>query len=190
MSDFWSSTLGEVTGKPEDAFAKTFKHIPDGTTALAKINSFKKETDQGGINYFNLEWQLIEGDFKGQKVNQKLKVWGNPDDKEPGRTKHRALNMLKLLYQLYNIRPKNGSEPSDQDLSSFVGRIAGILIRETEPNQEGKSYNWVAEVHNSQGFKSETGIKLEVVHSRENLETAFSRNPKGQEVEMDSDIPF
>ena len=43
MSDFWSSELGEVTGSAEDAFAKTFTRIPDGTMALARIEKFKND---------------------------------------------------------------------------------------------------------------------------------------------------
>ena len=47
---FWESELGEVTGTAADAFAKSFTQIPDGTMALARIESFinitpKKEGD-------------------------------------------------------------------------------------------------------------------------------------------------
>ena len=187
---FWDSEIGEVTGKPEDAFIKDFRTIPDGTTAVAKIHAFKKATDKQGLSYFNIEWQLLEGDFRGRTVNQKLKVWGNPNDKEPGTTKHRALNMLKLIYQLYSIRPKNGTEPSEEDLGVFIGKTAGILIRETEPNEKGDSFNWVSEIHPAVGYKSETGVKHEMVHSRDSLDSAFSRNPRGADDELADDIPF
>lgn len=162
---FWKSEIGEVTGKAEDAFAKNFKQIPDGTTALAKIEGFANEVHkESGFKYLQISWKLTDGDFKGQKVQQKLKVYGGDKfDKDPMKTRHRALNMLKLIYELFNVKPKHTNPPSDQDLAIFVGKIAGIKIRETEPNDNGKQYNWVAEVHPAQGFKCETGVGLIVV---------------------------
>jgi hypothetical protein len=162
---FWESDLGDVTGKSEDAFAKQFTQIPDGTKALAKIESFTNQVHkESGFKYLNIEWVLQDGDFKGQKVQQKLKVYGGDTyDKDPAKTRHRALNMLKLLYELFKIKPKHSNPPTDQDLALFSGKIAGLKIRETAPNDKGKQYNWVAEVHPSQGFKSETGIGVAVI---------------------------
>ena len=188
MTGFWDSELGNVTGKPEDAFAKTFTKIPDGTMALAKIESFVN-AEYEGHRYLNIDWYLIEGDFRGFKVNQKLKVWGDSRDKDIAKGRHRALNMLKLIYQLYKLSPKHAGEPTDEDLSVFVGKTAGIKIKETDPNDKGQTYNYVSEIHTAQGFKCETGIKLEVVHIRDNLESAFTRNKKVEE-EGDDDIPF
>lgn len=188
MSDFWISDLGEVTGKSEDAFAKQFTHIPDGTKALAKIESFtNQEYKDSGFKYLNIEWVLQDGDFKGQKINQKLKVYGGDQyDKDPAKTRHRALNMLKLLYQLFNIKPKHTNPPTDQDLAIFSGKMAGIKIRETAPNEKGKSYNWVAEVHASQGFKSETGTGLPMIAQSVVTSSHSTQMP----VFDDSDVPF
>lgn len=195
---FWESELGDVTGKAEDAFAKQFTRIPDGTKALAKIESFtNQEYKDSGFKYLNIEWVLMEGDFVGQKVQQKLKVYGGDQyDKDPMKTRHRALNMLKLLYQLFNLKPKHTNPPTDQDLASFAGKIAGLKIRETEQNDKGKSYNWVAEIHPSQGFKGETGVGLSVVaqtavssysSSKSSGGSAFSNN--SAPVDLD-DVPF
>jgi hypothetical protein len=198
-ASFWESDLGDVTGKSEDAFAKQFTQIPDGTKALAKIERFTNQIyKDSGFKYLNIEWILQDGDFRGHKVQQKLKVYGGDQyDKDPMKTRHRALNMLKLLYQLFNIKPKHTNPPTDQDLASFSGKIAGLKVRETEPNEKGKSYNWVAEVHPSQGFKSETGVGLPVVahtavssYSSNNLSNnAFSKND-APSVFDDSDVPF
>jgi hypothetical protein len=162
---FWESEMGEITGKAEDAFAKQFTQIPDGTKALAKIESFTNQQHKdSGFEYLNIEWVLMDGDFRGKKVQQKLKVYGGDKfDKDPAKTRHRALNMLKLLYELFKIKPQHGNPPTDQELAYFSGKIAGIKIRETEPNDKGRQYNWVAEVHPSEGFKSETGTGLSVV---------------------------
>jgi hypothetical protein len=194
---FWTSELGEITGNPEDAFAKTFTQIPDGTMALAKIETFKKMADKEGNTFFNVEWLITDGDFRGSKVNQKLKVWGDPRDKDPARTIHRALNMFRLLYQLFKIQPKHSNEPTDEELLVFVGKVAGIKIRETEPNDKGLQYNWVSEVHSSVGFKCETGISMVVTHTHgkqdDPLDSAFSRHREHLETksgQLLDDIPF
>jgi hypothetical protein len=191
---FWESDLGEITGKAEDAFAKTFTQIPDGTMALAKIDKFINAKYEGN-KYLSIDWLLTDGDFKGQKVNQKLKVYGDPMSKDSAKARHRALNMLKLIYQLYNTKPKHAGEPTDEDLSVFHGKTAGIKIRETEPNHEGKQYNWVSEIHESKGFKCETGVSVVVTHNNVSpkqgtLDSAFSRNDSVSNNALDDDIPF
>jgi hypothetical protein len=196
MSDFWTSDLGEVTGLASDAFAKSFTHIPDGTMALARIDMFINSEYEGN-KYLSIDWILTEGDFKGQKVNQKLKVYGDPRAKDSAKTRHRALNMLKLIYQLFNAKPKHSGEPTDQDLAVFVGKEAGICIRETEPNDQGRQYNWVSEIHENKGFKCETGISLVVTHtnvksSQGPIDSAFSRNKTYAQDPgpSEEDIPF
>jgi len=195
---FWESEIGEVTGKAEDAFAKQFMKIPDGTKALAKIESFTNQTyKDSGFQYLNIEWALQDGDFRGQKVNQKLKVYGGDQyDKDSEKTRHRSLNMLKLLYELFKIKPKHSNPPTDQDLAMFSGKIAGIKIRETAPNDKGKQYNWVAEVHPSQGFKSETGVGIPVIaqtavnsysSNHSSMNSAYSHNSSPADLE---DVPF
>lgn len=197
---FWESELGEVTGTPEDAFAKSFKQIPDGTMALAKIESFVHDEYQG-VKSLVVNWVLTDGDFKGSKVTQKLKVIdSDPRDKDPAKTRHRGLNMMKLMYQLFNLKPKHANMPTNQDLAVFSGKIAGIKIRETEPNEEGKQYNWVSEVHDPKGFKCETGINVVVTHKPKQtmnfdqgpLDSAFSRSGQytGDPGPNVDDIPF
>ena len=194
MSDFWSSELGEITGSAADAFAKSFTHIPDGTMALAKIESFVN-AEYNGNKYLSINWLLTDGDFKGSKVEQKLKVFGDPMAKDSAKARHRALNMLKLIYQLYNTKPKHAGDPTDQDLAVFIGKLAGIKIRETEPNDQGRQYNWVAEIHEAKGFKCETGVSLVVTHTNNipvqgTLDSAFSRNAQASTPNLDDDIPF
>ncbi len=195
MSGFWESEVGEVTGNPADAFAKTFTHIPDGTMALSRIDGFTN-AEYNGNKFLSIDWTLTEGEFKGSKVEQKLKVFGDPMAKDQAKARHRALNMLKLIYQLYNIKPKHAGDPSDQDLAIFVGKTAGIRIRETEPNDQGRQYNWVAEIHDAKGFKCETGTSLTVTHVNTpthvqgTLDSALSRNARTQDSEIIDDIPF
>jgi len=192
---FWESDLGEITGNAADAFAKQFTQIPDGTMALARIDSFVNAVNDNGMRYLNIDWVLTGGDFKGQKVNQKLKVYdADPMDKNPDRTRHRALNMFKLIFQLYKLKPTHAGEPTDKDLSVFLNKEAGIKIRETEPNANGKQYNWVAEIHEAKGFVCETGNGLPVskaTYEKNTGDTAFSRNQNSGVASVpDDDIPF
>jgi hypothetical protein len=196
MSDFWISELGEVTGSASDAFARTFTQIPDGTMALARIEAFVN-SEYNGNKFLLINWILTEGEFKGSKVEQKLKVFGDPSAKDSAKARHRALNMLKLIYQLYNVKPKHAGDPTDQDLSVFNSKIAGIKIRETEPNEQGRQYNWVAEIHSAKDFKCETGVSLVVTHNnfmnspQGNLDSAFSRQAQlALEPSLSDDIPF
>jgi hypothetical protein len=196
MTGFWDSELGTITGDAADAFAKTFTQIPDGTMALARIEAFVNAEYQGN-KYLSIDWLLTDGDFRGQKVNQKLKVYGDPRAEDPAKARHRALNMLKLIYQLYNTKPKHAGEPTDADLAIFIGKAAGIRIRETEPDKStGRQYNWVAEIHEAKGFKCETGTSLVVTHNNTQfnnsaVESAFSRNASLPNAEsLDDGIPF
>ncbi len=194
---FWESDLGEITGNAADAFAKSFTLIPDGTMALARIETFANG-EYDGYKFLNIIWILTDGDFKGAKVEQKIKVFGDPKAKDSAKARHRALNMLKLIYQLYNIKPKHAGDPTDEDLQVFAGKSAGILIRETEPNHEGKQYNWVAEIHDSKGFKCETGTSLVVKHksngnggfTNDTIDSALTRNQHLTLNAMEDDIPF
>lgn len=198
MSGFWESELGEVTGSAADAFAKSFTQIPDGTMALAKIESFVN-AEYNGNRYLSISWLLTDGDFKGAKVEQKLKVYGDTMAKDPAKARHRALNMLKLIYQLYNCKPKHAGDPTDADLAIFQGKSAGIKIRETEPNDQGRQYNWVAEIHEAKGFQCETGISLVVTHTNVQhkqdglFDSALSRNSVKADpglAGLDDDVPF
>lgn len=197
MMSFWESELGEITGSADDAFAMQITHIPDNTMALARIDAFTNKMIEE-FQFLQIDWVLTDGDFKGQKVQQKLKVYGGGKfDRDPAKTKHRALNMFKLLYQLFNLKPKHPNPPTDQDLAVFVGKIAGIKIRETEPNEQGKQYNWVSEVHSSQGFKCETGVSLPktviepiVANEYSPPQSALSRHQHAQAALVEDDLPF
>jgi len=199
MSNFWESDLGAVSGTSKDAFTKTFKQIPDGTMALAKISKYFID-EYENCKFFKIDWIITGGEFKGQHVFQKLKaIDAHPRDKDPARTRHRALNMMKLLYNLFDMKPSSIGMPDDAELGRFHDKPAGIKVRETEPHQDtGKQYNWVSEIHPAQGFMCETGVnvsvtpdyKSEIPASASRVDTAFSRNPKAQTPVMEDDIPF
>jgi hypothetical protein len=182
MEQFWISPLGELTGKPEDAYTRQFKQIPDDTLALAQIAAFTNEEHEGK-KHLKIDWVLTDGDFTGQHVFQKLHVF----DDEP-KKRHRSLNLLMLMYKTYNLSPKSKDAPSNADLMVFKGKEYGIKIQLTEPNDKGKQYTWVSEIHPVAGFKCETGNVQSVVH---HVDTALSRNADSRLTEvLEDDIPF
>lgn len=185
---FWQSELGQLSGEAADAFTQTFKIIPDGTMAISKIAKFTLQ-ENNGKKYYEVEWELCDGDFIGRHVFQKIHAFDQDSKK-----KHKALNMMMLLFKTFKLQPTSNAAPNNQDLLVFNGKTAGIKIQEWSMQREDGSIaegNWVSEVHPSQGFKSETGIKAEVVHSRSSVDSAFGRNPrvKNEDLELD-DILF
>jgi hypothetical protein len=185
MSNFWESEIGEISGTVDEAFSKTYSQIPDSTTAISRIEGFENK-EYMGTQYLQIQWVLTEGEFAGRHVFQKLHVFDHDAKK-----RHRFLNLLKLIYGLFNIKPLDAEPPSDQFLMRFKDKVAGIKIQLTEPNKDtGKQYNWVSEVAPAKGFECVTGYSP--APQRKVPEgSAFSRNPKGNEyLDDDSDIPF
>lgn len=179
---FWKSDLGELTGSAEDAFSRQFRKIPDSTMALAKIIAITNE-DFNGKKHLKVDWELVDGEFSGQHVFQKIHVFD-----EDSKKRHKALNMLMLLYKMFGLSPKSNNPPTDAELMAFNNKVAGIRVQETLPNDEGKTYNWVSECHPAQGFKCVTGVRVEVTHNPN--QTAFDRNPRGSVDVLDDDLPF
>jgi len=186
---FWKSELGQLSGEAADAFTQTIKIIPDGTMAISKIAKFTLQENYGK-KYYEIEWELCDGEFKGRRVFQKIHAFDQDSKKQ-----HKALNMMLLLYKTFNLKPTSSEAPSDQDLLIFNGKIAGIKIQEWSMQRDDGTMaegNWVSEVHLPQGFKSETGIKAEVVHSHISVDSALGRNPrvKNENLDLDDDVPF
>ena len=188
MANFWDSELGEVTGNPDSAFTKTFSGtIPDNTFALAKIESVLNDEFQG-IKTIKVEWKIISGDFESKHVFQKIKVF-DADTKK----RHTALNMLKLLFTMFQIKPMHDGPPSDQELARLVAKTAGIKIQEwiiTKDNGELASGNYISEVHPADGFQTITG-KHKEQPSNKGVDSALTRNAKQEfSKDLDDDVPF
>ena len=192
---FWKSDSGQaITGSPDSAFIKDFTTIPEGTKALSSIKKFEvvnKEATQyaDAQKFIQITHKLVDGEFRNREVTQKIKCFaGKPEQVE------RAKNMLMLVMKLCDYRPSHSNEPTTQDLSEMAGKFVGIVIGEwSMPKQDGSGMmkgNFVREVHKSEGFECETGVKAEVVHSA--VDSAFSRNAgfskKDDDLEMD--VPF
>jgi hypothetical protein len=190
MSGFWNSGTGkEITGKAQDAFVQDFSILPEGTCADALIKSFNlvdKENKFSGKNdrFYEIKWKLVNGDFKGREVSQKIKCFGEKPEQID-----RALNMLKLIMQLCDFRPANNNVPQDEDLMPMLNKILSIKVGEwSMPKADGgfMEGNFVREVHPSGVLAAETGVKAEAVHRP--TDSALQRNAKMPE--LDNDLPF
>jgi len=194
---FWKSPTGKaITGNERDSFLQDFSVIPDGTMALASIKMCMiieadatqyKEAER----YIEVIYKLIDGEFKNREVKQKIKVFaGKPE------SIHRNLNMLKLLMTLCEFKPTHNEEPTESELGSLCDKIVGIKIGEWSiPTQDGGIIdgNNVREVHPSNNFECETGIKKEPAQSsptKSHVDSAFSRNAKDGFKDLNDDIPF
>ena len=151
MSNFWESSLGAIDGSVEKAFVQSvIQVLPNNTRVLAQIKSFKYINDE----YFTghrIIWKILDGAFKGVEIKHNLKT----RDNDEGR-KFRALNMMRLLYRMFDVPVTSQSMPQDQDLIPFIGYSAGIVIREYV-KEKGGTGNWVSEIHSSKGFEQKTG---------------------------------
>ena len=175
---FWESKSGMVIdGSDENSFSSSFRIIPDGTTAIAKIHRFEL-VDRFETPFHQVTWRITEGQFKGQQVRQKLATFDDKPEKQD-----RALNMMMRLYKIAKQSPKHSGTPTNNDLKALENTIAGIKIQEWA--MEGQEGNWVSEVHMlNENFIPEIGKKIE---RKQGVESALTRNPKNAPISFDDD---
>jgi hypothetical protein len=188
---FWTSGTGKApSGLPQDAFIQDFSTLPEGTCADAMIKSFtlvEKENKFSNKNdrFYEIKWKLVNGDFKGREVSQKIKCFdGKPEQID------RALNMLKLIMQLCNFKPSTAEAPQDLELIPMLNHILSIKIGEwSMPKADGgfMEGNFIREVWASGHLAAETGVKAEVVQRP--TDSALQRNANKMP-ELDNDLPF
>lgn len=171
MNGFWESRIEgqEITGKLEDAVLPEFETIPHGTTAFARIKSFKlisKQIAGNDVKFYEVVYKITDGPFKSREVSQKIKAF----DEKPSICQ-RALNMLKLIYTIAKHIPKHSGVPTDMDHASLIGKGFGIKIGEWSMKRENPkpdqsmfmTGNNVLEVHEvGPNFVPEVGVKREM----------------------------
>lgn len=167
MSNFWDG----VTGDETKAFSGGFQLIPNNTLAISEIQSFVHATTPQGEAQYEIKWKIIGEEYKNRLLFQKIRAFSSDDNKAL-----RARNMLMLLFNMFDINLPHSGAPQNDDLLAFQGKIASIVIKTWE--QEGKSGNWVSEVHPAEYVSP-------VISGT--IDSAFSRNPRPT---LDSDIPL
>lgn len=188
MSFYTLSDGSKPTGNAEDSNTSASMVIANNTMAKAKITKFENVELPSGMRFLEVKWQLQDTSFKGLHVSQKVKIF----DENPN-ARDRAINMLVRLFKLANITPSHDGAPTDQDLAAFKGRIMGIKIQQWF--FKGKEGNWVSELHDANGFKSQDGQLIAAPPNKqisfEEAEKAYGNviNTEPKE-EFDDDIPF
>ena len=102
--------------------------------------------------YIQVTYKLLDGDFKGREVTQKIKCFeGKPEQIE------RNKNMLMLVMKLCDFQPSHSNEPTDEDLGRMCDKVIGIVIGEWSlPKQDGSGTmegNFVRECLKAEGFQ-------------------------------------
>lgn len=186
---FWNLTTGEkASGTAEASHVSDFSVIPDGTMALAQIKEFAlmDPTTSYHNKFYEAIFKITSDSFKSREVRMKVKCF---DDKP--NVKDRGVNLLKRFHDLCGIKPAHANAPTTQDLYPFIAKSMGIKISEfigTKPDGTPSNGNYVSEIHKAdQEFACEIGVKLDMPVA---IESAFSRNPRGESVDLSSDIPF
>ena len=173
------STGGMPDGSAEHAHMQAFTIIPDGTMAAAMIKSIENKEFPDSAPFIQVTWKLVNSDFKGNEVRQKLDIF-NPDIKKSDRAK-------QMFMRLCILTGCEIQRATDDDLLQFKNKIIGIKIQEWQLN--GKEGNWVSELHPAGGdFVAITGTKKEVVHTQ-GVESALTRNA-AVHPGLTDDIPF
>ena len=139
MSFFAQEALEEAKTGSFDG--NSFEVIPDNTKALAIINSAEwREANEFNAKHISLTWEIVEGEFKGRKVFQKIKLFESD--------KAKALKAQKMLIAIdANCKgaiAAAGVEPTIQGLQSLLHSPMFIHIKTWEMGDN--KGNWVAAV--------------------------------------------
>lgn len=164
---FWSG----ITGLPSDSYTTDLSPLPNNTHVIAECQGVTIE--QGDTPHIQFKWKVIDGEFKGRLLWQKLYIFAQDQKKAD-----KAKNMLMLLFILNNLKVPN-EMPTQGDLYGFHGKITSLLVGQYAiPKDDGSIMkgNFIREAHPSD-YKPV-------------IESAFSRNPRPTGSVADSDLPF
>ncbi len=171
---FWQGQAGKtLTGSAEDSFSGGFTPIPDGTIAVAMVQSFELSENDGFDPRYQVKWKIADGDFKNRQIFQNIFAF----DKDPERAE-KAKNMLMRIYKLCSHQPTHSNAPTNADLAPMQGSLCTIKIG-MYVGKDGKKRNSLEEVHESS-------------YAPEGLfDSALSRNktPGAPSLDLD-DVPF
>lgn len=171
MSFFAQEALEQAKTGSFDS--NSFEVIPDNTKALAIISAAEwREANEYGAKHISLTWEIVEGEFKGRKVFQKIKLFETD--------KAKALKAQKMLIAIdTNCKGaivNAGVEPTQQGLQSLLHSPMYIMIKEYEMN--GNKGNWICAVSERKKAQQQT---QQVAQQTQNQEPPM---------DFDDDIPF
>ncbi len=137
MSFFNLSTGEQAQNTGAFEAVEAIKPIPNGTQASALISEAKWDEYQG-VRYINLKWEIIEGEYKGRIIFQKVKV-GEADPKK----RDRAIKMLGAIdANAGGGLMRAGVEPDDFALQNNL-LSKPMIIRTQVWEIDDKKGNWI-----------------------------------------------
>ena len=118
----------------------SFEPIPSNTQLKVMIDEAKWD-EYENVFYISLRWNILDGEFQGRKIYQKVKV-NDPDPKK----KDRQLSMLAAIdSNAGGALMAAGVEPDDMALSiNLMNKPMAIVVDVWEIND--KKGNWVKAV--------------------------------------------
>ena len=119
-----------------------FAPIPENSKLHAYISEAKWET-HNDERYINLKWDVINGEFKGRKLFQKVRV----NDTDSAK-RDKAIRMLAAIDTNCGGKLQQlGTEPDDMNLAvSLMQKPMFIIVGVWELDDKSKSGNWIKAV--------------------------------------------
>jgi hypothetical protein len=137
------STSDNQAIKPQSTFdlgGGDFEPIPNDTQAHAMIDEAKWDSYEGD-EYISLRWTVIDGDYKGRKIFQKVRV----KDADPKKSDKSKQMLVAIDFNAGGGLMRAGVEPDDMSLMiNLVNKPMHIVLAVWEIND--KKGNWVKSV--------------------------------------------
>lgn len=140
MSFFTTSDNENIFSTGEFEAMEELAPIPHGTKIIAMADEIGwKEYE--GENYISVRWEVLDGEYKGRKVFQKIKPY-DEDDKKADKAK----KMLAAIdANAGGNLLKSGKAPDDGDLAVNILNKP-MILKLAVWEIDGKSGNWVMAV--------------------------------------------
>ena len=183
MSFLTLKSGSRATGSAEGAFVSQFRVIPNNSKLLAVISKFEKKSNSNGP-YWQVTWEVVQGEFKGQSIWQFLSLH-NPNYPDLA---DRNKEMFARIFVCCGMAIPE-IEPDAYKLAQMQGKVCGIKVIEKtyEKDGETKEKNEISEVHPSDAFIEEIGVKM-THHVKKQSKSAYSEvNPPPFQ---DDSVPF
>lgn len=170
--------------KPTGMGESVFGLIPHNSKLLGFIRKIEKQNQSS----WKITWEIVQGEYKGRTVWQFLFLENHNYPEIADKNKE----MFARIFVLCGL-PIPETEPNSHTLSLMERKVAGLKIAEDSYTKDGqlKEINRIVEIHPSQGFVEEIGVKLATPmqkKSPKHANAAFSElNPPPF---ADDEIPF
>lgn len=153
---FWDLSDGNKAEELSEFDSQFVELIPDNTSAIACIDSAEWKEHQNQ-RYINLSWTILDGEYKGFKLFQKVRVRD-----ENAKKRDKAIRMLAAIdMNAGGGLRKLEQEPEDLDLSMMLSnKVMGIKVMTWE--MDGSSGNWVSMVQSSEAAKNASANSSDV----------------------------